>query len=248
MFGGKTLIKGGVCADTVRLKKYSHVIGDVVGLMPSGNATLKFAERTQVAGAVVTAGGMITGLNNVNISSGRVDTGGTAPELDDCANARTVVTAKQLDLSALAASPGLALARVKVKGLQTQAIPAIGDLGPGQAVIRIAGDLSVGKSATLAINGAPETTTVVVHVLGKLSVRGRGKIVLNGLTPAQVIYVVDGAVAVGGYAKIAGTILGAKSVTLYSRSRTDGAVFGRTFLNPRSWAVVNRQPWIGWCD
>jgi len=246
--GDRTLLKGHVCTDTIRQRNRSRVIGDVVGLVEAGGTAIKFAKRTRVAGAVITAGGNITGLAKVQIAANRVDTDGVAPELDDCTTARVRATEKQAVLTALPASPGLAFGVVKVKGKKPLAIPAAGDLGPGQVVIGISGDLKIGNYGRLTINGASTTTEVIVHILGNLSMRGKAKIELHGLDPRQVIFVVDGQVKAGGDTRIPGTILGAGKIALFGRNTTDGAVLGRISIKTRSYVVINRRAWVGWCD
>lgn len=244
VLGLRSLVLGHVCTDIVRANGRSRVLGDMVALMPSGTA-ISFGLRTQVAGAVVTAGGFVARLDRAVVGEFKgADTAGQTPEMVQCSDARAQAAAVRTELIAL--PPGSnSLGPTVVKPRKTVRIPASGVLGPGTAVIDIA-DLKISSSGKLVIAASPETRDIVVRIPNRLRLGRRARIVLEGAQPNQVLYVVQGPATIGGTAYLPGTLIGADRIVLRRRALIEGALFGRTLLLSGS-ARIQRAPWSGWC-
>lgn len=241
----RALINGHVCSDIVRMARQSRVLGDLVGLMSSGNA-LYFGKLTQVAGTVVTQGGAVVGVQNASMGQFLgADMAGTAPPVVDCANARAKTLQVREALSALPVTPGFSFGATRVKARKTLRIPSTGELADSTVVLDFE-DLKISSSGTLELVGGPVTEDVVVRVRNHLRLGRRGKLLLTGLQPNQVILIVNGRTIINGSADLSGTVIGGDRIVLRRRAKVRGGLFGKTVLVAGS-ARVQRAGWVGWC-
>ncbi len=243
--GRRGVVNGQVCTGMLRMGGGSRINnGDLASQVTVGTA-ISFGKLTTVAGSVVTAGGDIIHRELVAAGGDIVpDPIGMRPELVDCALASTQASDKYSALIAL--PPNFTFPSLTVKTRGDARIPPSGDLGTGDVVVRV-DEINIHGSATLTLVGSPATTSVAVRIPGKLKVGSRAAIKLEHLVPGQVIFVVDGTVVVGGTATLPGTVLGTGRMAARRRAKVEGAFFGPGPKVAGS-AVVNRQPWVGWCD
>jgi len=245
VLGRRSLVGGHVCTDVTKMGGRARVLGDLVGLMTSGNA-LVFGKLTQVAGTVVTAGGAIVNPQNALIGEFRgADSSGGAPELSDCALARSKTQSARTQLAQLPADPQTTFGAVKVKLRKSLRVPASGTFGAGTAVVDF-DDLKIGSSGTLELVGGPTTEDVVIRVKNRLRLGRRAKVLLNGLNPNQVVFLVDGQTNVGGSAYLPATLIGGDRIAVRRRAAVEGGLFGKTVIVAGS-ARVQRAGWVGWC-
>lgn len=242
----RVAVNGPVCADALVLRSDAAVIGDLVAAEPIRRA-MTFSTGSAVDGNLITGGGWIAGLSNVALTGG-VDTSGSAPQLGACAAAAYRVNADRTNLDALPTTPGLALGTIHVGNGTTRTIPDAGTLGAGRIVID-ADQLILDSAAQLTLVGDPSTVDVVVRVRGplaKLRLGSTARIDLVGLTPEQVIFLVDGRASLRGDAVLAGTVFATDGVRLHRASRIDGAVLSGVKISLSADAQVNARPFAGW--
>jgi hypothetical protein len=220
----------------------SRISGNVVALAREGVA-VRLGLRSRVDGSVVTGGGSVVSRGRARVG-GSVDTSGSAPELDECMTARAQAVSKREEFAQLQTSPDLDLGAVKIKRMQARRIPAAGDLGPGQVVIDM-DTLRIGHLATLTLAGAPTTQQVIVRIAGRMLLSRNAGIRLEGLTPEQVIYVVEGPVYAYQGSRLSGTVFAAGTIETYRMDRIDGALFGSVRIALR-WSILSNHPFVGW--
>ncbi|HVM97711.1 MAG TPA: choice-of-anchor A family protein, partial [Candidatus Acidoferrales bacterium] len=238
------LLKGHVCGPVVRARRSSRVIGNLTSLMSTGTAIV-LNDRVQIAGSTISAGGGIVIKKHVAVGGLTLaDSTSTSSAIADCELARSQASDKYAQLSVL--SPTLSLGTIKIKRAKSMRVPASGTLGDGVQVVQF-DDLKLGGHTTLTFAGAPTTTHLVIRIPGKLRLMRDAKIVLDGLVPEQVIWVVDGETIIGGNARFQGTVLGTGSLSARLQSRIEGAFVGRTLKAGRT-SIINRRPFVGWCD
>jgi hypothetical protein len=244
VISNRALVNGNICGPSIGARRSTVLNGDLTSLISSGTA-ITIKPLTRVAGSVVTAGGEILRREPVTVG-GHVlsDVGGTVAELTNCDLARTQVN-DRYDLLTLL-TPTVSYGKVKRKARQTLRVPESGELGAGVAVVQFE-ELRMGGSTTLTLVGSPTTTHVIVRVSGLFKLGRKGTISLQGLTPEQVIWVVGGDAVVCGSAKLQGTLLGTGRLITLRRSRVEGALLGHTSKVAGS-SIINRRPWVGWCD
>jgi len=237
--GWRTAVDGHVCTDSVTVRPHVRISGDAVGLKASGTA-LKFQRDDNVSDDLVTGGGSITGdVTN----GGRRDTDGSATELDECAAAGARAGDRHLEVEALPATVHAGVINVPLGS--TVSLPASGALGVGRVVID-ASEIVIGRDGTLKLVGGTGTTQVIVRVQRQLKLRYRGKIQLSGLTPEQVIFVVDGPILLRQRSTVAGTLFGSDKIRLGWHAAVDGQIIGDTEIRLMQYVTVNRHPFIGW--
>jgi hypothetical protein len=208
-----------------------------------GSAVINFHHANFVTGDCITGGGTIKGQANATIG-GRVDTSGAAPELQECNAAFCSATARVAELSLLPPDFDLGRIRLTQRG-QVRRIPATGTLGAGQVVIRT-GSILLGNRTTLTLAGGPDTTQVIVHVSGNMRLGRPAEIALEGLTPEQVIFVVDGWVYVHSFGTVAGTIFAGGNVRIGFASAIHGAVLGQKAVRLGNFTTIDQHPFVGW--
>jgi hypothetical protein len=239
---GLRVVGGDLCADHINMKLFSGVRGEAIAVRSSGSAVINFQHANFVTGDCITGGGAIKGLANATIG-GRVDTSGVAPELQECNAAFCSATARVAELSLLPATPGYDLGSLRVT--RNRRIPATGTLGAGQVVVQTRSIL-LGNYTTLTLAGSPDTTRVIVHVSGNLRLGRPAEIALEGLTPEQVIFVVDGWVYAHSFGTVAGTIFAGGNVRIGFASAIHGAVLGQKAVRLGNFTTIDQHPFVGW--
>jgi len=250
-FGLSGNILGNVCVDTISAKRYTHIFGDAVALQSSGTA-VTFRREEKISGEVVTGGGSVVGLQFAEIggNNGHPIIGGAmaAPSLSDCALASCNSGSRQsqfTDTVLNPTTPGFNLGAIQVKRTKTLRVPAAGTMPPGPVVIDIT-NLKMLSYGTITLAGGTTTTTVIVRIGGPMTLGRKDELVLSGLTEGQVIFVVDGPVKLGSYAKLHGTVLGESTINIGYRAEIDGAAIGMSTITMGTHATVDLIPYIGW--
>ncbi len=252
--GVLNVVTGGVCTDTVRVKKQTTITGDVVALQSTGIAA-QFWPLATVNGYLVTGGGSVRPIATkypptiVTPTPGLSPTPGRAELLQDCTDAGNKAAERRASLEALAANyiPDSDPLRVK-SGTTT-----IGPLPGGVGVFDTTG-IQVGYHATLVLKGDPGTEAVVVRVNGKLRLSPYAKITLDGLTPEQVIFVVEGDVTLGAFTRVQGTVFAKDNLSLGKLGVVDGAVLARKRIttgslrstDPSTPWTIKLYPFVDW--
>jgi cysteine-rich repeat protein len=243
VLGLSVKVNGNVCTDDFTVGRTSAILGNAVSPMGAGTA-MTFRLGTGVSENVVTGGGMIVGRRNVAVG-GRVDTVGTAPELDECFAASYRANARSIGFSTLPVSPGLSLGPIHLAPGQQTTIPAVGTLGPGRVAIDT-GDIRIRRDAKLILVGDPTTQDVIVRVGGDLKLSLDGQIALAGLVPEQVLFLVGGSVAVMRGGRVAGTVFTLERIYCGPETTIDGALVGAKSITVRRSATLNQHPFAGW--
>ncbi|MBI3784903.1 MAG: hypothetical protein HY270_16040, partial [Deltaproteobacteria bacterium] len=244
-----TAVGGNICAREIKMKLFSQVGGDVVALRStpvaptSGPPAILFQKSNVVAGRCATGGGWIKGLENASIALPPCDTSGTAPRLNECtlavcraSNVRSLLQSLPVDLD---------LGSVGVGRAVSQRIPASGTLGTGRVVID-ASKIQLANRATLTLVGGPSTTQVIVRVAGRLRLGRPASIVLEGLQPQQVLFLVDGTVYMHSYADVSGTFYSTENVTVGFSSHVAGALISDKSVTLGNFVRVDDLPFAGW--
>jgi len=234
--------RGSVCAEDVQVGSSVQIDGDVVAWTTDGRA-ISFSRLSQVTGDVVTGGGALAGIGQATVG-GRIDQGGTAPELAECFAARYRADRRRAELSALPPTPGFALGAVDVGRGSSRRIPAQGALGSGQVVVEAAG-LRLGPESTLTLVGTASTDAVVVHIRGGVVLGWAARIDTDGLPAERVIFVVDGSVILYREAHVAGSVFASRRVRMGSASTITGALLAST-IDLAPYATVDLHPFVGW--
>ncbi|MCX8071103.1 MAG: hypothetical protein N3C12_01445 [Candidatus Binatia bacterium] len=241
----RALVGGHVCTGAAHLAGSSRILGDLVGLLTSGNA-LSFGKRTHVLGAVVTRGGAVVGAQNAAIGEFLgADSSDSTEEVRACAEARTKTFEARELLVTLPNNSGAMFGATKVKARKTLRIPASGQLGGGTVVADF-DDLKIGSTGAVELVGSASTEDVVIRVQNQLRMGRRAKFVLDGLEPNQVVLVVNGRTTIGDSAYLPGTLIGGDRIIVRRRARVEGGLFGKTVLVSGS-AKIRRAGWVGWC-
>lgn len=241
-FGRVGRAGGRVCTDFIRLARDGTIEGDAVASRSVGVA-LSFGDRTNADEDAVTGGGTIQFPRHPEeVTIGGVqDITGTRVELTDCSLAATRAETRRAGIDGLTATATMGAITVPVVGTQTINMVA------GQNVIDITGNVLVKPRGKLILNGAAGTTDVILRVNGELRVRRDGAVELTGgLTPEQVIWVVDGSVFLRRRAYLRGTAFSDDTVFMGWSSQLDGQALGSDDIQVRSEADVNLHPWQGW--
>jgi len=243
---GHTFVGGIACGDFVGIRKLAIVDGDAVVPVP-GAQVARFSSDSRIMRNLATAGGTIIGLNKVKVG-GTVDTSGMSPEVVDCRAASAEATRRRVDFQALPGTPGFNLPPIVVPAHGKVAIPATGTLPAGIVVIDV-DSIRLKPYSILSFVGGPDTEQVIVRVKGPRTafhMSGRSSVLLEALTPEQVIYVVENRVRAGAFTRVAGTIFGANRILIAGHGELDGQIVGnhRITLNPR--VILNAHPFIGW--
>ncbi len=245
VLGQRSLVLGHVCTDIVRANGRARVLGDLVGLMTSGNAIV-FGKRTQVTGAVVTGGGFVAGLDKALVGEFKgADSQGETPEMVQCADARQQTAALRGEVLSAASDPQNRFGAVVIKARKMLRLPVSGTFGAGSVVLDF-DDLKISSSGKLILAAGPETEEIVLRVANRFRAARRAKIELEGLQANQVVLLVQGPVTIGGSAIVRGTLIGSDRIVMRRRALLEGGLFGRTLLLSGS-ARVQRAPWVGWC-
>ena len=238
----QALIRGDVCAENVRVGPLSQIEGNVVA-WASGGWAIAFGRGSQIAGDVVTGGGPLLGSNQVTVG-GRVDFGGQATALAECAAARYRATSRRADFVALAPTPGFALGEIQLARGASRRIPSTGQLPPGQSVIDVT-NLGLGSSSTLTLAGTAATEAVIVRVRGRMRLEGAARIAVDGFPAERLIFVIDGSVMLASQANVAGSVFAAGHVDMGSASTVTGALLGAA-IDVAPSATVDLHPFVGW--
>ncbi|GIW45122.1 MAG: hypothetical protein KatS3mg077_2404 [Candidatus Binatia bacterium] len=245
VIGQRSLVSGHVCTDITRLLRRSRVLGDLVGLMTSGNSVL-LGKRALVAGTLVTAGGAVVGTQNATIGEFLgADSSGSAAQLTECSEARARTAAVRQALLGLPTRAEFSFPATKVRLRKTLRLPQTGELGSGTPVIDFE-ELKIGSSGRLELVGGPTTESVVIRVRNDFRLGRRAKVLLTGLGPQQVVFVVGGRTNLGGSSYLPATLIGSDRIAVRRRAKIRGGLFGKTVIVAGS-AQVQRAAWNGWC-
>ncbi len=245
----ESAIKGGVCAREIVARQFVEVSGDAVALRATpaeGDlpAALRFWKADKVGGRCVTGGGWVKWTDDVSVADGTCDMTGGATELAECQVAQCSTNSRYGVLASL--TPDLVLPNaIKLRRSKNTRIPSVGTLGAGRVVVEVPA-ITIGGYSKLTLAGDASTTQVIVHVLGRLWVGRPGTIALEGLTPEQVLFLVDGTVFLHSFGSIAGTIYSPESVRLGLWSTLDGAVISEKVLRVGKFVQVQHHPFVGW--
>lgn len=235
-------VAGHVCTDYITLRKFGVIDGDAVVPRSGPDDALRFSFDTTVTGGVFTSGGPVKGGSRVLTGRG-IDTSGTAVEIQRCLAAMAQAEAKWADFHAMPVSPGMTLGPLRVRARGSLSI----SVGAGVVVID-SGDVRVRPYGVLTLSGTPATQMVVFRVRGTRGLRlaGRSSIALQGLTPEQVIFVVDRRVWVGPFSTVNGTLFSGDRVFLAGHGTINGQILGpqRITLNPS--VHLLHHPFFGW--
>lgn len=241
---------GSACAEIIRTRAYVSINGSIIGLRSSGVA-VDLAYGSVVADSIVTGGGSVVSRPAVRVNGRSVlptvpiDISGNAPAVGLCTDASAHASARLTDFAEAAASPGLHVGRVTVRRGKTLRIPATGTLGPGDVVIDAA-DVHIGTFGTVALVGDASTQTVVVRIGGSLRVAYGATIALAGLSPSQVMLIVEGPISTKSYTRISGTLLTQSTIDLGYSTNVKGALLAEGDISLGSYAQVKFYPFAGW--
>jgi len=240
--GGQALIRGDLCAQHIRVGPFSRIEGDTVA-QASGGWAIAFRPGSQIAGDVVTGGGTVLGIKQVNVD-GRVDLGGEATELAECLAARYRASSRRAELVALPPTPGLALGAIQLGRGARWRIPSKGQLGTGQSVIEVT-DLRLDSASALTLVGTSATAAVIVHVRGSMMLGRSARIAVDGVPAERLIFVVDGSAILQPQASVTGSVFAAGRGRMGNASGVSGALLGASIdLAPS--ATVDLHPFAGW--
>jgi len=237
--GMNSAVAGDLCADTFAARSGASIAGDVVALGAAGIVG-RFGRGNAVGQDLISGGGTLRWFRPVQVG-GRVDLGGQAGEMDDCAAARVSVAQHVDEYWALAPT---SVEFVQVPRGGTQLI----QLGSGDQVIDVRTEVSLPPRARLVLVGQPTTGRVIVRMpFGTLQLGYRAGIELSGLRPAQVLFLVNGVVT-RQRAHLGGSILsvGTSPVTFGLRSQIDGQVFTASDATLRQRVDIGRRPFEAW--
>ena len=245
MFGREDRIIGHICAHDVRLRQNMVVDGDVVATTETGTAVRGMFFGDHLTHDLLSCGGAISLLGR---NRGKVD-GQTAvwdqsppppAAMSDCEAAAVRADTRQKDFLGLAATaPPLGAVRVRMRDDQLVAA------GSG-VVILDADSLTVGAGGTLTVAGSADTDHVILRIDGRCSLQHQARIVVQGLRPEQVIFVVNGPVVLSERTSVTGTILAADIVRIGRNSMLDGQVLGRKRISLGQSVDITRQAFKGW--
>ncbi len=241
---------GSACAEIVRTRAYVAINGSLIGLRSSGVA-VDLAYGSVVADSIITGGGSVMSRPAVRIDGRSVlpavpiDVSGNAPAVGLCTDASAHAGARIAELSAAPANTGLRFGRMTVRRGQTLRLPASGTLGSGDIVID-ADDVHVASFGTLALVGDASTQTVVVRINGSLRVGYGGSIALAGLSPTQVVFLVEGPITSKAHTRISGTLVGQSTIDLGYGTQVNGALLAGGDITLAQYAQVNFFPFSGW--
>ncbi len=240
---------GHICADTITSGYGVRVItGSVVGTATGGVAIDWAGAHGIVGGDVVTGGGTITGAAHIK-AGGVVDPSGTAPAVEQCDTASADATSKIIEFSSLPVSPGYDAATmtplfVARTGMRTISLAAC---SPNCVIdtdrIKVG---AYGIYSRLALQGAPNTAQVIVRVGTTMLTTYESTILLENLTPEQVLYIVNGTVSLGIYSRIGGTIYARDKVTMHYGSVVEGALLSSRDISTRQYPLFELHPFVGW--
>ncbi|KZP03052.1 hypothetical protein FIBSPDRAFT_905310, partial [Athelia psychrophila] len=103
---------------------------------------------------------------------------------------------------------------------------AIGGLTLAPGLYKWTSGVSIGTSVTLS---GLATDTWIFQIAGGLTIASAQAVVLaGGASPANIVWVVAGAVTLGTTSVFQGTILGATSITLQTGSSINGRLLAQT--------------------
>jgi len=235
-----TSIRGGVCVDGFSLLSYTRIQGDAVALNASGS-DVTFLHAESIGGNVVTGGVPIIGLNNARIG-GRTDTTGIAPELQACATAADLVAAKYTQFLALPSTR--TFQPIATSHSARVRVPPVGSLGAGQVVVDIP-SISLGKYALVTLVGDSTTTQVIVRISGAINMDTSARIILRGLRPEQVLFLVEGSVTMAGYNRIVGSLLVSGAVIAQHSCDIDGSLLVSSPVTLGPYDSISFRPFEG---
>jgi hypothetical protein len=237
------VVDGNVCVDVLAMRRET-VIGsgplatsDAVGLR-ADKAAMRFAKPVTIASDVITGGGNIRGEQNA-IVGGRIDKSGTAPELTDCRTAAQQATDKHTELT----DPLLISTNVgSINGAGQQIISAT---NPGCNIIDI-NEIRVRKDGKLTIAGGPLTQSVIIRVATKMYLGRRVEIVPQGLTPEQILFIVEGPFTSRRDVVIRGTIMGNHPVWIGRGGMVEGQLLSSRKVVMRRFSMLTHKPFVDW--
>jgi hypothetical protein len=231
-------VGGSICAYTLNAHEHSRIAGDAVGLKRS-HLAIRLGAHTSVGGNVATAGGNLIRAAST-IVYGTSSTSGTAAGVAGCLAASA--NADNRDAALSAAPADQKLDRIVVKRNTAQ---LIGPPSAGSAIIDIP-SIVVGTGASLVIQGGPQARLIVRLAKSMRILHDASIMLVGGMRPEQVLFVVDGAVTAGVNTRIAGSIFAAKTVRLGKHSTVDGQLLSATRVQLHQGVTVNLRPFSGW--
>jgi hypothetical protein len=242
-------VVGNVCADTITARQFSNTEGTAIAPKATGTAMV-FGYASTVTGAVVTGGGAVQLLKLPVNFGGGLDPSGLGPELAECAAAGIRAGQRRAQLESLPVTAGLNLPILRVPRGQVRGISAASP-GVSQIVISIP-EIHLAPSSRLQpsqlqIIGGPDTREVVIHVPGVMRLGYNAKITLQGgLTPEQVIFLVDGPISTRSHNELAGTLFGGDTVRIGWFSTIEGAVIAKKHIQLAQGVTVMLAPFVDW--
>jgi cysteine-rich repeat protein len=240
---GAQVVDGQVCVDRLALQREAKIgtgigaVSDAIALRTSKGA-MRFAKLTSVAEDLISGGGKIRGQTKVSFG-GRVDESGTAAEVADCRDAAADAAAKHAEFT----NPG-------VLGTYLGSINGEGQLmldasAAGCNIIDL-DDIRLRKNAVLTIVGGPATQSVIIRVKFKVHLRRGAKIALQGLTPEQVLYVVEGPFTTRRDVEVRGSVLGNHPVWLGRGAKAEGQLLSSRKVVLRRFSTLTLKPFVDW--
>ncbi|HVN84678.1 MAG TPA: hypothetical protein VMW17_07525 [Candidatus Binatia bacterium] len=240
--GGHAVVRGDVCAESMRIGSFSEIEGNVVAWASDGRAVV-LRSGTVIAGDVVTGGGGVARIDQVTVG-GQVDQSGVAVELSECIAARNRASSRRAELAARPSTAGFALGGIDLRRDERRRIPSNGTLGAGQLVVDV-DELRLASSSALTLVGTSATDFVVVRVHGKMMLGMAARVATEGLPPERVLFLIDGPVMIYRDARVSGTLLAAGHVQINANAGIAGALFGSD-IDVAASATIDLHSFIGW--
>lgn len=231
-----------------------RILHEFVNDNPSPGAVVVGQTVPLVGRPAMCTGGTQTCLTNADCPSGLqceqqltiddplnpyVNKTGTAPEFLRCQGSIDAVPDTERTIFAL--EPTLDVQEIRLRAGQSQTI----ELGHGQQVVDVDA-VRIGQDGSLTIKGFADTIAVF-RVAGVFRVGTRSNIVLEGIKPENVLWMISGA---GRFVRIGsnnrnpfpGTLLAAKrpKVSIGAFSSIEGALIGKRIRMGRESSVMHR--------
>ncbi len=244
MLGSGSQSDGSVCSDVITTQGDTVIAGDAIALSSRGPA-IQLHAGDIVGQDVVTGGGTVGGLKGVQVG-GRVDTTGDAPEIANCIAAGEWVSAQRAEF--LAEPESLSLRAIHLPKGRSQRIPAAGTLGPGRIIIDVP-SVRLDPESILTLVGDPATTQVIVRVAGRgslIDVEDSARIMLSGLQPEQVLFMVNGPITMQDSTDVSANLLATGLITVGRSGEVDGMLLSGTGFKLSSYASVVLHPFVAW--
>jgi hypothetical protein len=238
--GYRATVNGNACSHFLDMRIDSKIDGSAAALRTSGEAA-RCRRSTEITGNLVTGGGSLNGSQFLTLGMPPPDTTGTNPLVDLCATTSAGAASDRAYFLALPVTPGLQFGEIK----SSTTISTLGAPPVGEVVVDVTG-IRLRSGAKLTLEGT-STQTVIVRVAADLKLLHDAAIeVTGGLTPEQVLWIVNGRMLARSSSRARGAFYAAGPIRIGSKAAVHGQLLSDTDVRLGQLATVNARRFLGW--